>query len=222
MCFSGKFTERKDKAISLGKSVANGAISGLNKMIGGINKISKAITSKKLMDEIPELSTGTSKGKPKANSKGQLKKPTTAIVNDKGQGNGRGPNGHQEIIQKANGSMYAPRGKNVIVGLGKGDIVHSGQETQAMQNQGIIPHFNSGTKKKKNKFDYLKEVAGGAVKETGKKISDGYHSSKKGVKDAGKAIKDGSGNLVSIRFMLHSVLVLLISHGLLLLMVGRY
>ena len=37
----------EDKAISLGKG-ANGAISGLNKMIGGINKISKAITSKKL------------------------------------------------------------------------------------------------------------------------------------------------------------------------------
>src|SRR5699024_9050236 len=83
----------KDKAVSLGKSVANGAISGLNKMIGGINKISKAITSKKLMDEIPELSTGTSKGKPKSNSKGQLKQPTTAVVNDRGRGNGQGPNG---------------------------------------------------------------------------------------------------------------------------------
>src|SRR5699024_4531285 len=132
----------KDKAVSLGKSVANGAISGLNKMIGGINKISKAITSKKLMDKIHELSTGTGRGKPKTNSKGQLKQPTTAVVNDRGRGNGQGRNGHQEIIQKANGSMYAPRGKNVIVGLGKGDIVHSGQETQAMQNQGIIPHFN--------------------------------------------------------------------------------
>lgn len=181
----------KDKAVSLGTSVANGAISGLNGMIGGINKISKAITSKKLMDEIKPLHTGTSRGKPKSNSKGQLKQPTTAVVNDRGRGNGQGRNGHQEVIQKANGSMYAPRGKDVVVGLGKGDIVHSGQETQAMQSQGIIPHFASGTKKKKNQLDYLKEAAGGAVKETGKKIGDGYHSSKKGVKDAGKAVKAG-------------------------------
>ena len=62
------------------------------------------------MDEIPELSTGTSKGKPKANSKGQLRKPTTAIVNDKGQGNGRGQ-WSSEIIQKSNGQMFAPKVK---------------------------------------------------------------------------------------------------------------
>src|SRR5699024_12221862 len=98
-----------------GKSVANGAISGLNKMIGGINKISKAITSKKLMDEIPELSTGTSKGKPKSNSKGQLKQPTTAVVNDKRRGNGRGPNGHQEVIQKYNSQMLAPKDKYIEI-----------------------------------------------------------------------------------------------------------
>src|SRR5699024_3882925 len=99
---------------------------------------------------------------------------------------------HQEIIQKADGSMYAPRGKNVVVGLDKGDTVHSGQETQAMQNQGIIPHFASGTKnKKKNQFDYLKEAAGGVVKKTSDKIGDGYHSTKKGVEDAGKAVKAG-------------------------------
>ena len=184
----------KDKAISLGKSVANGAISGLNKMIGGINKISKAITSKKLMDEIPELSTGTSKGKPKANSKGQLRKPTTAIVNDKGQGNGRGPNGHQEIIQKSNGQMFAPKGKNVVVGLEKGDIVHSGQDTQAMQSQGIIPHFSSGTpKKKKNGF---LESLGNASKGVSNKISDGYHSGKQATKDAADAVKEGGAKVL--------------------------
>ena len=184
----------KDKAVSLGKNVANGAISGLNKMIGGINKISKAITSKKLMDEIPELSTGTSKGKPKSNSKGQLKQPTTAVVNDKGRGNGRGPNGHQEIIQKSNGQMFAPKGKNVVVGLEKGDIVHSGQDTQAMQSQGIIPHFRKGTKKKKK--NGVLDALGGASKGVSDKISDGYHSGKQATKDAMDTVKEGGAKVL--------------------------
>lgn len=184
----------KDKAISLGKSVANGAISGLNKMIGGINKISKAITSKKLMDEIKPLHTGTRKGAPKSNSKGQLKKPTTAIVNDKGQGNGKGPNGHQEIIQKSNGQMFAPKGKNVVVGLEKGDTVHSGQDTQAMQSQGIIPQFSKGTKKKKK--NGILDALGGVVKGTGDKISDGYHSGKEASKDAFDTVKEGGAKVL--------------------------
>lgn len=184
----------KDKAVSLGKNVANGAISGLNKMIGGINKISKAITSKKLMDKIPELSTGTSKGKPKSNSKGQLKQPTAAVVNDKGQGNGKGRNGHQEVIQKSNGQMFAPRGKNVVVGLEKGDIVHSGQDTQAMQSQGIIPHFRKGTKKKKK--NGVLDALGRASKGVSDKLSDGYHSSKKASKDAIDTVKEGGAKVL--------------------------
>ena len=184
----------KGKAVSLGKSVANGAISGLNKMIGGINKISKAITSKKLMHEIKPLHTGTRKGAPKSNSKGQLRKPTTAIVNDKGQGNGKGPNGHQEIIQKSNGQMFAPKGKNVIVGLEKGDTVHSGKDTQVMQSQGIIPQFSKGTKKKK-KYG-LSDALGGVSKGVGDKISDGYHSSKKATKDAFDTVKEGGAKVL--------------------------
>src|SRR5699024_9909333 len=43
----------------------------------------------------------------------------------------------------------------------------------------------------KNQFDYLKEAAGGVVKKTSDKIGDGYHSTKKGVEDAGKAVKAG-------------------------------
>ena len=184
----------KDKAVSLGKSVANGAISGLNGMIGGINKISKAITSKKLMSEIKPLHTGTRKGAPKSNSKGQLKQPTTAVVNDKGQGNGKGRNGHQEVIQKSNGQMFAPRGKNVVVGLEKGDIVHSGQDTQAMQSQGIIPHFRKGTKKKKK--NGVLDALGGASKGVSDKLSDGYHSSKKASKDAMDTVKEGGAKVL--------------------------
>lgn len=183
----------KDKAISLGKSVANGAIWGLNKMIGGINKISKAITSKKLMEKIPELSTGTKKGKPKANRRGQLRQATPAIVNDKGRGNGRGSKGHQEVIQRKDGSMYAPQGKNVLVNLKKGDIVHSGRDTQTMQDNGIIPRFASGTKKKKN----LLQAAGDAftnftdkAKSLGGKAKDGIGATAKKTKDLASSVTD--------------------------------
>ncbi|PAK91052.1 hypothetical protein B8X04_17955, partial [Brevibacterium casei] len=48
-----------DAALSLGKTVANNAIGGLNGMIGGINKIAKAITDKTLIKPIPKLATGT-------------------------------------------------------------------------------------------------------------------------------------------------------------------
>lgn len=182
----------KDKAISLGKSVANGAIWGLNKMIGGINKISKAITSKKLMEKIPELSTGTVKGKPKSNRKGQLRQATPAIVNDKGKGNGRGSKGHQEVIQRKDGSMYAPQGKNVLVNLQKGDIVHSGRDTQTMQDNGIIPRFASGTKKKN-----LLQAAGDAftnftdkAKSLGGKAKDGIGATAKKTKDLASSVTD--------------------------------
>ena len=174
----------KKKAASLGKSVANGAIWGLNKMIGGINAISKAITSKKLMKKIPTLSTGTTKGKPKSNRKGQLRKPTPAIVNDKGRGNGKGRNGHQEIIRRRNGDLLAPQGKNVLVNLNKGDTVYNGAETQSMQNNGIIPHFAAGTKKKKKLLNAVGEQFTkfvGKAKTTGKHAGDVIGDKVKGV-----------------------------------------
>ncbi|WWT40122.1 tail length tape-measure protein T [Staphylococcus phage PT1-1] len=137
----------KSKALKLGKSVANGAIGGLNKMIGGINKISKAITSKNLMKTIPYLSTGTTapNGVP-VNRDGQLKQSTAAIVNDKGPGNGTGARGYQELIQRKNGDIHAPKGRNVLVGLNKGDSVINGKNTQELRKRGMIPKFSTGTK----------------------------------------------------------------------------
>lgn len=164
----------KKKAASLGKAAANGAISGLNKMIGGINKISKAITDKKLIKEIKPLHTGTN---------GPISSPTTAIVNDKGAGNGTGPNGHQELIAKRDGSLHAPVGKNVLVGLEKGDSVINGRHTQDLMKSGIIPKFKKG-KNSKNVYEQLKSGVGTGIKKTGETLEDGYHSAKKGVSDA--------------------------------------
>lgn len=193
----------KKKAKSLGLSAANGAISGLNKMIGGINKISKAITDKNLIKKIPTLSTGTGDGTVSTNSQGQLTSPTTAIVNDKGPGNGTGINGHQEIIQRKDGSMYAPRGRDVLLNLDKGDSVISGRDTQFMQRMGMIPRFSTGTiprlskaTKKKNWLDEKLGDAGKVAGEFGADVTKTAHSTldtgKKAVKSGVNAAKDGA------------------------------
>ncbi|MBL0846524.1 peptidoglycan DD-metalloendopeptidase family protein [Mammaliicoccus fleurettii] len=196
----------KKKAKSLGISAANGAISGLNKMIGGINKISNAITDKNLLKEIPTLSTGTGNGAVSTNSQGQLTSPTTAIVNDKGPGNGTGINGHQEIIQRRDGSMYAPQGRNVMLGLGKGDSVISGKDTQRMQRMGMIPRFSTGTiprfakgSKKKNWLGNLASSTGDVAGKFGADVTKTAHSAvdtgKKTVKAGVSAAKSGASYL---------------------------
>lgn len=157
----------KNIASKVGKGIANGAISGLNKMIDGVNWLSKKIMDKKLIgSKVPKLSTGTgSNGDVKANSKGQLQENTLAMVNDKGRGNGKGPNGHQELIRDKDGTMFAPQGRNVIVPLSKGMEVINGKQTQSMISSGMIPRFSAGsgtkkqTKEKKDPFTQGWDVA---------------------------------------------------------------
>ncbi len=179
----------KKKAASLGKAAANGAISGLNKMIGGINKISKAITDKNLIKKIPKLSNGTS---------GAIKSPTAAIVNDKGPGNGSGPKGHQELIVRRDGSLHAPIGRNVLVGLGKGDSVINGRHTQQLVRTGVIPQFHGGKNSEKEKDNILSQAKDKAGK-FGADVMDTAHSavdkSKKTVKAGVSAAKKGASYL---------------------------
>lgn len=182
----GKFiTDSKkgitDKASSMGKSVANGAIGGLNGMIDGINKISSGIMDKKLLSKIPTLSTGTVKD-------GAIAKPTLAVVGDKGPGNG--PNGYrQEIIQRANGDMHLTPAKDTLVHLGKGDRVFSGSETYSMLN-GSIPHFSKGTDD--NFYSKLKKGAHN-VKEH---AMDGIGAVKNGVSHKVGQAKDVIGDIM--------------------------
>lgn len=172
-------------ASDLGKTVANKAVDGLNGMIGGINKIAKAITDKTLIKPIPHLSTGTYDGaKVATNAEGGLKQSTLAVVNDRGKGNAPG-GGYQEVIERADGSLHAPKGRNVVVPLGVGDKVHNATDTKRYQDMGMIPRFASGTKKKKED-DYLKHPLKAL-------IGDG----KKGASKAKKAVKDKSKNIVS-------------------------
>ncbi|MCJ0953577.1 tape measure protein [Mammaliicoccus sciuri] len=188
---SGSVSGFKSVASKVGKGIANGAISGLNKMIDGVNWLSKKIMDKKLIkDKIAKLSTGTggSNGV-RTNSKGQLQEDTLAIVNDKGPGNGKGPNGHQELIRDKDGSLFAPKGRNVVLPLRKGMEVINGRDTQNMY--GGIPRFSAGsaTKKQTNKkksafeqgFDNVKAITKATADATVKTVA------KKGGELAGKA-----------------------------------
>lgn len=177
-------------ASDLGKTVANKAVDGLNGMIGGINKIAKAITDKTLIKPIPHLSTGTYDGTSLAtNSDGGLRQPTLAVVNDRGQGNAPG-GGTQEVIERADGSLYAPQGRDVVIGLGAGDKVHSATDTKRYQDMGVLPKFSTGTSKKKKSWlesttEASKEVAQNMIK-----------GSTKGAKKAKHVAKDKSKNVI--------------------------
>lgn len=185
-----------DKASAMGNAVANKAISGLNLMIKGINQISKGITGSKLIDPInpiggatvgKKLSTGTRKGRVRTNSKGQLKDPTLATVNDKGRGNGKGRNGHQELIIRQGKRIEVPQGKDVVTALGKGDAVVSGAETQQWQAQGIIPQFAKGTPGKKKNL--LEQMTGNIGKKAGEYGGKAFNSAHGITKDAQKTME---------------------------------
>ncbi|WP_444875306.1 peptidoglycan DD-metalloendopeptidase family protein [Mammaliicoccus sciuri] len=190
---SGSVSGFKSIASKIGKGVANSAIGGLNKMIDGVNWLSKKIMDKKLIgSKITPLHTGTGGNNGvKTNSKGQLQESTLAMVNDKGRGNGTGPNGHQELIRDKNGRMFAPKGKNVVLPLQKGMEVINGKQTQSMMNTGMIPKFSagSGTKKQTKKkisafeqgFNNVKAITKATTDATVKTVA------KKGGELAGKA-----------------------------------
>lgn len=128
----------KNVAKKVGNGVANGAIGGLNAMIDGINTLSDKIMSKKLISKkIPTLSTGTGI---QTDRNGLLKRGTKAVVNDKGLGNGKGPNGHKELIYRRGGKIEQPIGRNKQVNLRRGDGVINGA-----QSQSLLPHLSTGT-----------------------------------------------------------------------------
>lgn len=186
-------------ASNLGKTVANKAVDGLNGMIGGINKISKAITDKNLIKPIPHLSTGTYDGSSVAtDSEGRLKQSTMAVVNDKGAGNAPG-GGVQEVIERADGSFHAPQGRNVVVPLGPGDIVHNATDTKRYQDMGLLPKFHRGTKKKKKDdkitdliADKVKDLAGGFKEGASKTAHNVKEKTEKGLEKVADLTKKGA------------------------------
>ncbi len=169
----------KKVAGNLGKGVANGAIKGMNAMIDGINSLSNKIMKKKLIkNKIPKLSTGTGV---QTDKNGLLKRGTKAIVNDRGLGNGTGPNGHKELIYRRSGKIERPMGNNKKVNLKRGDGVINGA-----QSKSLLPHFAKGT----GVPDWLVEQ-GGKVKGTAEK---GLHKATDGAKGLIEDGKDLAGS----------------------------
>lgn len=163
---------------------------GLNKLIGGVNKVGKALGLGDEMVKPIKMHTGTQGSRSGFVRNGKISKDTPAIVNDKGKGNGKGRNGHQEIIKRKNGGMFAPKKRNQLVGLRKGDEVINGKATQGLVNSGAVK-FASGTGK--NVGDYMNDFKAGAKD----KASDALHGVKSGSQKAleatGNAAK-GAGN----------------------------
>ena len=173
----------KKVAKDLGNSVANGAINGLNAMIDGINWLSDKIMKKKLIkNKVKTLSTGTGANpNVSTDSEGRLTKPTKAIVNDKGIGNAKGPNGHKEIIQRKNGKIEKPTGRNKRVNLHRGDAVFNGIQSKPLLSTGTTPHLSVGT--------WLSDK-GKKIKDT---ASEGYHKGVDGAKNLAEDTKDLGG-----------------------------
>ena len=127
--------------------MVGGIKTGLNALIKGVNWVAEKLGIDK---KIPKLSTGTggvshtSTGVGAGVSNGAVSSPGLATINDRGRGNGAGTSGHQELIQKADGRVFAPKGKDVTVPLGKGDRVINGRDTQRLQKSGAIPKFSKG------------------------------------------------------------------------------
>ncbi|WP_049319248.1 tape measure protein [Mammaliicoccus sciuri] len=172
----------KKEAKKLGNSIANGAINGLNAMIDGINSLSDKIMSKKLIKKkIPTLSTGTGfSPQVETDSNGLLKRGTKAIVNDRGPGNGTGPNGHKELIYRRSGKIERPIGNNKKVNLRRGDGVFNGA-----QSQSLLPHLSTGT--------VMDRLFGSGAKGSKKKAKDKkkwYEKAGENIGDAWDSTKD--------------------------------
>ena len=194
----------------------------LNSLIGAVNWVGGKLG---VDSKIPKLSTGTEGASSQSFvSNGVINRPTLATLNDKGRGNGIGSNGHQELVQRKNGSIIAPIGKDVIFPLDKGDKVISGRNTQKLRNQGFIPKFSRGTdsgadvrkrmlrdakKRKKHNhptFDAGEMMgqggfgaggAGGAAKEAWKYVTDKTKDIGSGAKHTVKSLSDGAKKMIN-------------------------
>lgn len=194
----------------------------LNSLIGAVNWVGGKLG---IDSKIPKLSTGTEGASSQSFvSNGAINRPTLATLNDKGRGNGTGSNGHQELVQRKNGSIIAPIGKDVIFPLDKGDKVISGRNTQKLRNQGFIPKFSRGTdsgadvrkrmlrdakKHKKHNhptFDAGEMMgqggfgaggAGGAAKEAWKYVTDKTKNIGSGAKHTVKSLSDGAKKMIN-------------------------
>lgn len=169
-----------------------GVEKGLNSLIKGINKVGSMLGMGKEMIKPVKLSTGTEGASGNVVSNGAISSPTLATVNDSGPGNARGIGGYQELVQKSNGSVFAPQGKDATVMLDKGDRVINGRTTSKLQKAGQIPKFSKGTgkNKKKNFWEKSADAAYGTWNGAKHNVSKGMKATGEALTSAGKFSKD--------------------------------
>lgn len=169
-----------------------GVEKGLNSLIKGINKVGSMLGMGKEMIKPVKLSTGTEGASGNVVSNGAISSPTLATVNDSGPGNARGIGGYQELVQKSNGSVFAPQGKDATVMLDKGDRVINGRTTAKLQKTGQIPKFSKGTgkNKKKNFWEKSADAAYGTWNGAKHNVSKGMKATGEALTSAGKFSKD--------------------------------
>lgn len=169
-----------------------GVEKGLNSLIKGINKVGSMLGMGKEMIKPVKLSTGTEGTSGNVVSNGAISSPTLATVNDSGPGNARGIGGYQELIQKSNGSVFAPQGKDATVMLDKGDRVINGRTTAKLQKTGQIPKFSKGTGKNKDKnlLEQGWDAVNGTYESAKHGISKGMQKTGEALTSAGKFSKD--------------------------------
>ena len=203
----------KGLAGKIGDTINNmvkGIKKGLNALIKGVNFVADKLG---IDTKIPKLSTGTAgvshtpTGVGAGVSNGAVSSSGFATLNDRGRGNGAGTSGRQELVQKADGRVFAPKGKDVTVPLSKGDRVINGRDTQRLQKAGAIPKFSRGIgsgivsekmlkdmKKKRKKHG---DEEHGAMDAIGTKFGLGAGGLKDWAADRGDDLKKGAAKTVN-------------------------
>lgn len=134
-------------ATSLGTGIANAAIDGFNKMIGGINKVASLIGVDNLVKLIPKVGSGGRSASGGASNYVRLYSRGTdyhpgghAIVGDKGAGNGPGMvdnlQPHSEIVQLPNGKQFLFNEETLIPNMPRGTKVINGRKTNELLGRG--------------------------------------------------------------------------------------
>lgn len=186
-----KKTAVVEKATSLGKGIANAAIGGFNKMIGGINNVADLLGyDGNLIAEIPTYSTGTN-----------YHPGGAAIVGDKGPGNsvGGGGSSTRELIELPNGKQYIADGNVLIPNAPKGMKVKSNRDTEAwLSKRSGGSNSNAFSRAVSSVSDFAKDTTSkaisGAKKAVGK-VVDTADAVWEYAKNPGQLVSDIIGNV---------------------------
>src|SRR5699024_1350022 len=124
---------------SLGNSMASTLEKAINKVIGGINSVTKKLGITATISEVsvPRFSTGTVSPSSLV-SNGRIAKDTLATVGDKGRGNGAGT---RELVQYPNG-LTGLYDNDATIFAPKGTMIWNNKQTEQILKG--APKFSTG------------------------------------------------------------------------------